>query len=112
ARVLKTINEGCVAGVIRDGELVSLAYTFASSDLHTDIGVVTREDARSQGFATMAGAVVAAAIQADGTIPVWSTGSTNLPSLKVATRLGFREVSRRTYLIPEFDDHPADASPT
>jgi predicted GNAT family acetyltransferase len=112
ARVLKTIDEGHVAGVIRDGELVSLAYTFATSDLHTDIGVVTREDARSQGLATMAGAAVSQAIQTDGKTPVWSTGSTNLASLKVAARLGFHEVSRRTYLIPEFDDLPADESTT
>jgi GNAT superfamily N-acetyltransferase len=111
-RVLKTIDEGHVGGVIRDGELLSLAYTFAASDLHTDIGVVTREDARSQGLATMTGAAVVAAIQVGGRTPVWSTGSTNLPSLKVAARLGFREVSRRTYLIPEFDDLPADESST
>ncbi len=111
-RVLRTIEEGHVAGVIREGELLSLAYTFATSDLHTDIGVVTRENARSQGLATMAGAAVVAAIQAGGKTPVWSTGSTNLASLKVAARLGFREVSRRTYLIPEFDDQPVDESTT
>jgi RimJ/RimL family protein N-acetyltransferase len=47
---------------------------------------------------------VAQAIQADGRVPVWSCGAPNLASMAIARRLGFEEVSRRTYLIPEWDD--------
>ena len=103
-RLLDTLGWGVVAGVVRDGHLVSVAYTFATSDLHADLGVVTRDDWRGQGLATACAALVCQAVQDGGRVPVWSTGSTNLPSLQVARNLGFTEVSRRVYLIPDFDD--------
>jgi len=39
-------------------------------------------------------------------VPVWSTGEDNVASLRVARKLGFEEVGRRTYviLIAESDD--------
>ena len=39
-------------------------------------------------------------------IPVWSCGGTNLASLRIAARLGFTEVSRRVYLIPDLEADP------
>ncbi|HEV2068040.1 MAG TPA: GNAT family N-acetyltransferase, partial [Thermomicrobiales bacterium] len=95
---------GHVAGAIREGRLVSIAHTFARSDRHADIGVVTIEARRRQGLATAAAAEVARAIQRDGKIPVWSCGGTNTASLAIAARLGFHEVDRRTYLVPRLDD--------
>lgn len=103
-RLLQTLSWGHVCGIVRDGQLVSVAYTFALSPRFADIGVVTREDWREQGLATEASARLCAAIQADGRVPVWSTGSTNMASQRVAQRLGFREVSRRVYLVPELDE--------
>ena len=50
--------------------------------------------------ATAAAALVAERVQAHGRIPVWSCGGTNVASLRVAAKLGFREVSRRVYLLP------------
>lgn len=112
-RVLMTIQEGHVAGAIVDGALVSLASTFATSPRHADIGVGTHPDWRNQGHASAVSALVARAIEEDRRIPVWSCGSTNIASLKTAARVGFEEVSRRVYLIPEVgeDEHsvtPAD----
>jgi predicted GNAT family acetyltransferase len=92
-----------VAGVVKNGLLVSVAYTFAQTELHADVGVVTRDDWRGQGLATMCAALMCQAVQDRGRTPVWSTGGTNLPSLQVARKLGFREVSRRVYLIPELE---------
>lgn len=106
ARLHATIEWGHVAGVVREGSLVAVAYTFAQSPTYADIGVVTRDDWRGQGLATAAAARVSMAIQEAGRVPVWSTGSTNLASLRVADRIGFHEVSRRVYLIPELDDDP------
>jgi len=103
-RLRETITNGHVAGAIRDGAIVSLAYTFATSTRHADIGVVTHPGWRGQGLAAAVSAQVAAAIQADGRTPVWSCGGTNLGSLRIAARLGFEEVSRRVYLIPEFEE--------
>ncbi|MCA9834317.1 MAG: GNAT family N-acetyltransferase [Thermomicrobiales bacterium] len=89
-----------VAGAVSDGEIVSLAHTFAWSPLYVDIGVTTHEQFRGQGMATAAAAIVATEVQKRGKIPVWSTGAHNEPSLRIAARLGFRETSRRLYLIP------------
>lgn len=95
---------GHVAGAIREGRLVSIAHTFARSDRHVDIGVATLEAWRRQGLATAAAAEVARAIQHDCKIPVWSCGGTNTASLAIAARLGFQEVDRRTYLVPELGE--------
>lgn len=89
-----------VAAAVLDGEIVSLAHTFAWSPLYVDLGVTTHEEFRTQGMATAAAALVAAEVQKRGKIPVWSTGADNLPSMRIAQRLGFRETSRRLYLIP------------
>ena len=105
-RILETLGWGHVAGVVEGGTLVSIAYTYAQSERHADIGVATHPDYRERGYGTAAGSLVARAIQASGRIPVWSTGGTNLASLRAAARIGFIEVSRRVYLIPEFDDEP------
>jgi len=103
-RLLATLDTGHVAGAVRDGALVALAYTFATSERHADIGVVTHPEWRGRGLATAVSAHVAQAILLDGRTPVWSCGGSNIASLRIAARLGFVETSRRTYLIPEFDD--------
>jgi GNAT superfamily N-acetyltransferase len=104
ARLLETLEWGAVAGVTQGGALVSVAYTFAQTPQYADVGVVTRDDWRGQGLATMSAARLCQAIQQAGRVPVWSTGGSNLPSLQVARKLGFLEQSRRIYLVPEFED--------
>lgn len=89
-----------VAAAVIEGELVSLAHTFAWSPMYVDIGVTTHEQYRTRGMATAAAAIVATEVQKRGKIPVWSTGADNLPSMRIAQKLGFRETSRRLYLIP------------
>ena len=55
---------------------------------------------REKGFATAAASRVAQEIQAKGKVPAWSCGEDNIASLRVAQKLGFTEVGRRTYVIP------------
>ncbi len=98
--LLEHLRHGHVAGAIRDGRVVSLAHTFATTGAYADLGVTTVPAWRRRGLATAAAALVARAVQGDGRIPVWSCGGTNEASLAAAARLGFREVSRRVYLIP------------
>ncbi|MYD52168.1 MAG: GNAT family N-acetyltransferase [Dehalococcoidia bacterium] len=94
------LREGFVAGAVVDDRLVSVAHTNAITERYADIGVFTHEDFRNRGYSTAAASIVASAIQKSGRTPVWSCGEDNLASLRVAAKVGFTEVSRRTYVIP------------
>lgn len=94
------ITDGIAAGAVVDGNIVAIAHTYAETDLHADIGVSTLEAWRKKGFSTAAASLVAQEIQAKGKVPAWSCGEDNHASLRVAQKLGFTEISRRTYVIP------------
>ena len=94
------LTDGIAAGAVVDGNIVAIAHTYAETDLHADIGVSTVEQWREKGFATAAASLVAQEIQAKGKVPAWSCGEDNFASLRVAEKLGFTEVGRRTYVIP------------
>ncbi len=94
------LKDGIVAAAVIDGNIVAIAHTYAETTLHADIGVSTLEQWRGKGFATAAASLVAQEIQARGKVPVWSCGEDNTASLRVAQKLGFAEVDRRTYVIP------------
>ena len=94
------LTDGIAAGAVVDGNIVAIAHTYAETDLHADIGVSTVEPWRKKGIATAAASLVAQEIQAKGKVPAWSCGEDNLASLRVAQKLGFTEVGRRTYVIP------------
>ncbi len=98
--ILQTLYEGAMAGAIVDGVLVSTAKTYAISPRYCDIGVNTHEAFRKQGYSTVCTALVAHEVQRQGRIPVWSTSTENRASLRVAAKIGFREVGRMTYVIP------------
>jgi RimJ/RimL family protein N-acetyltransferase len=93
------LTEGIIASAVVSGEIVATALVTAYTDTYAEIGVFTREDHRGHGYATAAASLVAQAVQEHGSIPMWGTGSHNVASLRVAQKLGFREVSRRTYVI-------------
>jgi hypothetical protein len=95
----RLLRDGAVAGAVIDGELVAVASTWAVSERHADLSVVTAGPWRGRGLATACAGLVAASIQRSGRVPVWSTGEDNVASLRVARNLGFEEVGRRTYII-------------
>ena len=94
------VTDGIAAGAVVENNIVAIAHTYAENDLHADIGVSTLEQWREKGFATAAASLVAQEIQVRGKVPVWSCGEDNIASLRVAQKLGFTEVGRRTYVIP------------
>ena len=94
------LREGFVAGAVVDNRVVSVAHTNAITAQYADIGVFTHEEYRNREYSTASAAIVAGAIRESGRTPVWSCGEDNLASLRVAAKLGFTEVSRRTYVIP------------
>lgn len=95
------LAEGIAAAAVvaESGALVALAQTAARSPRHADLSVATLPAWRGQGLATAAAALVAAEAQAAGQTPVWSAGETNHASLRIARKLGFLPVARRTYVI-------------
>jgi RimJ/RimL family protein N-acetyltransferase len=97
----ESLTKGLVAGAIIEGKVVATSFVAARGQRYADIGVYVRESYRRRGLATAAASIVARSIQSDGLIPVWGCGSHNLPSLRLARKLGFVEISRRTYVIIE-----------
>lgn len=91
--------EGIVACAIISDKIVATALATACTDRHADVGVFTQRGFRGRGYATAAASLVAQGIQEGGRIPVWSAGEHNAASLRLAEKLGFREVSRRRYVI-------------
>lgn len=96
-----SLTKGLVAGAIVGGKVVATSFVAARGQQYVDIGVYVLENYRRRGLATAAASLVARSVQSDGLVPVWSCGSHNLASLKVARKLGFKEVSKRTYVIIE-----------
>jgi RimJ/RimL family protein N-acetyltransferase len=96
-----SLTKGLVAGAIVEGKVVATSFVAARGEQHVDIGVYVLENYRRRGLATAVASLVARSVQSDGLVPVWSCGSHNLPSLKLAQKLGFVEVSKRTYVIIE-----------
>ena len=94
------LSGGIAACAIISDRIVGIAHTSARTDGYADIGAFTLEDWRGRGFATAAASIVARRVQESGQIPTWSAGEDNFASLRVAQKLGFIEVFRRTYLIP------------
>jgi predicted GNAT family acetyltransferase len=68
------------------------------SEKYADLSVVTAGPWRGRGMATACAGLVIAEIRRSGRVPVWSTGEDNVASLRVARKLGFEEVGRRTYV--------------
>lgn len=93
------LRDGVAAAAIVGGEVVALAHTAARSNHHADLSVATLPAWRGRGLASATAALVAREVQTFGQTPVWSTGVTNAASLRIARKLGFVAVARRTYLI-------------
>ena len=95
------LTHGVVAAAVTDGQVIATAVISAISEHYADIGIYTLPEFRGRGFATSCASVIARHIQTIGKTPVWSTGEHNYPSKRIADKLGFAEVLRRTYIVLE-----------
>ncbi len=93
------LAEGVVAAGILDGRVIAIAHTSAITRDYADIGVATLSEHRGQGLATAGASLVARELQCRGLQPVWSTGVNSFASQRVAEKLGFGEVARKTHVI-------------
>jgi hypothetical protein len=94
------IGEELIAGaVLPDAGVVAIAATYGFREKYVDLAVSTLAPYRCRGYASAAASLVACETQKAGRVPVWSCAPTNIGSLQVAYRLGFREVSRRVNIV-------------
>lgn len=90
---------GATAVAIVDGKVVADATTTAWTGGYANIAVETLPEHRKRGYCTAAAALVAEAVQKAGDVPVWSAGEGNAASLRVAQKLGFEQIARKTYVL-------------
>lgn len=94
------IAEELIAGaVLPDAGVVAIAATYGFSEPYVDIAVSTLASYRCRGYAAAAASLVASETQKAGNVPIWSCAPTNIGSLQVAYKLGFKEVSRRVNIV-------------
>ena len=93
------LTYGAVAAAIVDGKVVAEAVCTAANRRYADIGVHTVEPFRRRGFSSAAVYLVARELKARGLVPIWSTGSDNLASQRVAAKVGFQPLDRGEYVV-------------
>jgi ribosomal protein S18 acetylase RimI-like enzyme len=93
------LAHGIAAAAIIDARIVGLAHTSAQSVRYADLSVAVLPAYRGRGLATATAALVAGRLQVQGRVPVWSASENNVASLRIAAKLGFEQVARRTYVI-------------
>ncbi len=89
-----------IAGAVLPGVgIVAIGSTYGFCEPFVDVAISTLPDYRCRGYARAAASLVASEVQKAGHTPIWSCAPTNLSSLAVAAKLGFREVSRRVNVV-------------
>jgi RimJ/RimL family protein N-acetyltransferase len=84
--------------LMRAGEIVTEAYASSIGDNLAEIGAITHEPFRGQGYAPVACAFLIQACERRGCQAYWSCDVDNPASIQVARKLGFRhERAYRTY---------------
>jgi GNAT superfamily N-acetyltransferase len=83
-----------------DGAPMSFAYAPWRSPRWFDVSVDTLAPARQLGLGTLVAAAMIRHERARGREPVWGADEHNLPSLRLARRLGFRAVDELWLAVP------------
>lgn len=101
---------GSVAGFLKHGlgyclllgdEIITEAYASAFGRNRAEIGAITREPYRGQGYAPITCAYLIQACEIRGFQAYWSCDTDNPASVRVARKLGFQQM--QPYVIYEYD---------
>ncbi len=87
-------EHGIGFAVMIDGRVAAESIAGPRSNGMLEMGVVTREPYRQRGFGTLVSLAVARACEERGDRVWWNANSENLPSIRIARRLGFRQERR------------------
>lgn len=91
---LAIASDSCpIAATIADGIPVSFCYAVQTETLW-DISIETSAKHRNRGCAALCVAYMVECIRQKGKQPVWGAEESNLPSMRLAAKLGFVSVDR------------------
>lgn len=82
-----------IVGILEDGDAVSLCFCARRSAIAAEAGIETAQPYRGRGLAARVAIAWAAAVRAEGLVPIYSTQWTNSASLAVAHKLGLEAVA-------------------
>ncbi|WP_317109616.1 GNAT family N-acetyltransferase [Chroococcidiopsis sp. SAG 2025] len=82
-----------IAATIADGVPVSFCYA-AQTETLWDISIGTLAEYRNRGYAALCVAYMVKYMHQKGKQPIWGAEESNLPSMKLAAKLGFIPVDR------------------
>ena len=85
---------------LADGRPVALCYAADETEGLWDISIDTLEPYRRQGFAARCISYMVDEMRRRGKEPVWAAEETNLPSMRLAAKLGFVSVDRLLLFRP------------
>jgi RimJ/RimL family protein N-acetyltransferase len=84
--------------ILQEGKVVCEAATGAPTHGRIEIGVTTDEEHRQRGLATLACARLIELCEAQGYASWWDCAKQNLPSVKLARKLGYRNEHEYRYV--------------
>lgn len=87
-----------MAVALEDGQAVSVCATVRATSQAHEAGVETHPDFRGRGHAAQAVAAWATQVRRMGCIPLYSTSWSNVPSRKLARRLGLEQFGSDLHL--------------
>lgn len=90
------VLRGRLAATFVNGVPASFCYAGATSEALWDVSIDTLEPFRRQGYAGLCVAYVIDQMNRERKRPVWGAAESNQPSLRLASKLGFRPVDRIT----------------
>jgi hypothetical protein len=90
AYFLDDVRRRPVFGVVIDGRLLSIAHSSRRTSQACELGIDTLPEARRRGYALAATVLWAAAVAAEGLLPLYSAFAENTASLALAAAAGYR----------------------
>jgi GNAT superfamily N-acetyltransferase len=91
------LNHGVGFSLFYDNQLASTAYSAYVHDNYLELGIETVEEYRGKGLAQYACSALIDYCLHNNLEPVWSCRFENTNSCKLAQKLGFEPVSKRSY---------------
>ena len=95
----RNVLEGPVAAAIVDGRVVGSVEANVRTARYANMCAELLSTHQKLGLGTACAALAAKAVQDMGLIPVWSVAHNNAASLRVAEKIGYREVGYWVYLL-------------